>query len=276
LEKASWRAAARDRAAEIKAAGASYIFGLSTQDTPYQKGAVERLQLPYPLLSDEHLSLAKALSLPTFSAAGMTLLKRMTMVINDGVIEHVFYPVFPPDQNATDVLSWLERCCGKWLSNLEFSAPCRECHLPAIALAELFQRRFHSKQGIFCDETGRQDVPRIEDLCDTPRLVQSNLTRMVRRHVKSNQRLVTIESSAESLQCNVARRTRLFRWRNSHYADAGWHTLLQSDRREKVGSNREPVRRTRAVWRHAVHSRSGLGGYLAAKIRASNVETEKK
>ncbi|MDR6412848.1 peroxiredoxin [Paraburkholderia terricola] len=103
----------RDHAGEIKAAGASYIFGLSTQDTPYQRGAVERLQLPYPLLSDEHLSLAKALSLPTFTTAGMKLLKRLTMVINDGVIEHVFYPVFPPDRNATEVLSWLEMRCGK-------------------------------------------------------------------------------------------------------------------------------------------------------------------
>jgi len=101
----------RDRAAEIRAAGASYIFGLSTQDTPYQRGAVERLHLPYPLLSDEHLSLAKALSLPTFTAAGMTLLRRMTLVIKDGVIEHVFYPVFPPDQNAAEVLGWLETHC---------------------------------------------------------------------------------------------------------------------------------------------------------------------
>jgi len=101
----------RNHAADIKAAGASHIFGLSTQDTPYQRGAVERLHLPYPLLSDEHLLLTKALSLPTFTAMGMTLLKRLTMVINDGVIEHVFYPVFPPDQNAAEVLAWLEAHC---------------------------------------------------------------------------------------------------------------------------------------------------------------------
>lgn len=97
----------RNHAVEIKAAGASYIFGLSTQDTACQRGAVERLHLPYPLLSDEHLLLAKALSLPTFTTTGMTLLKRLTMVINDGVIEHVFYPVFPPDKNAAEVLAWL-------------------------------------------------------------------------------------------------------------------------------------------------------------------------
>ncbi|MCX5539236.1 redoxin family protein [Paraburkholderia sp. CNPSo 3076] len=93
--------------------GKSYIFGLSTQDTPYQRGAVERLHLPYPLLSDEHLMLTKALSLPTFTAMGMTLLKRLTRVINDGVIEHVFYPVFPPDQNAAEVLAGLEAQCGQ-------------------------------------------------------------------------------------------------------------------------------------------------------------------
>lgn len=103
----------RNHAAEIKAAGASCIFGLSTQDTPYQRGAVERLHLPYPLLSDEHLLLTTALSLPTFTTAGMTLLRRLTMVINDGVIEHVFYPVFPPDQNAAEVLAWLKTRCDK-------------------------------------------------------------------------------------------------------------------------------------------------------------------
>ncbi|MCC8397696.1 peroxiredoxin [Paraburkholderia sp. MMS20-SJTR3] len=103
----------RDHAAEIKAAGASYIFGLSTQDTPYQRGAAERLRLPYPLLSDDRLSLTNALSLPTFTSAGMTLLKRLTMVVNDGVIERVFYPVFPPDRNAVEVLAWLERRCRK-------------------------------------------------------------------------------------------------------------------------------------------------------------------
>ncbi|WP_158905919.1 redoxin family protein [Burkholderia sp. L27(2015)] len=78
-----------------------------------RRAVVSQVHLPYPLLSDEHLLLAKALSLPTFTAAGMTLLKRMTMVVNDGVIEHVFYPVFPPDQNATEVLAWLKTRCGK-------------------------------------------------------------------------------------------------------------------------------------------------------------------
>jgi peroxiredoxin len=97
----------RDHFAELKGLGVSRLFGLSTQDTAYQREAAERLQLPFPILSDEHLSLAGALRLPTFQTSGVTLLKRLTLVINDGKIEHVFYPVFPPDRNASDVMAWL-------------------------------------------------------------------------------------------------------------------------------------------------------------------------
>ena len=103
----------RDHAEQIKAAGASEIFGLSTQGTGYQRDAVDRLHLPYALLSDEHLALADALALPTFIAGGMTLFKRFTMIVHDGVIEHVFYPVFPPHRNASDVLAWLEQNRGR-------------------------------------------------------------------------------------------------------------------------------------------------------------------
>ena len=66
-----------------------------------------RLYLPFPILSDEKLALAKALKLPTFSTAGMTLLKRMALIIDDGAIRKVFYPVFPPDKNAEEVIAWL-------------------------------------------------------------------------------------------------------------------------------------------------------------------------
>lgn len=97
----------RDHAAEIFDAGAAHLFGLSTQDSAYQREAADRLRLPFPLLSDQHFLLANALSLPTFKAGGMTLLKRLTLIINDGRIEHVIYPVFPPDQNAAEVLYWL-------------------------------------------------------------------------------------------------------------------------------------------------------------------------
>ena len=90
-----------------QAARVSNLYGLSTQDTAYQREAVERLHLPFPILSDESLELARAIKLPTFTAAGMTLLKRMALVIDDGVITKVFYPVFPPDKNAEEVIAWL-------------------------------------------------------------------------------------------------------------------------------------------------------------------------
>jgi peroxiredoxin len=97
----------RDHFAELKRLGIAHLFGLSTQDTDYQKEAAERLHLPFAVLSDSALKLARAIKLPTFTVAGMTLLKRMALVIEDGVIAKVFYPVFPPDKNAEDVVAWL-------------------------------------------------------------------------------------------------------------------------------------------------------------------------
>jgi peroxiredoxin len=84
------------------------VFGLSTQDTPYQQEMVRRLQVPFEVLSDEHLRFAKALRLPTFTVEGMTLLKRLTIVARGGRVEHVFYPVFPPDTHAQAVIDWLK------------------------------------------------------------------------------------------------------------------------------------------------------------------------
>jgi peroxiredoxin len=98
----------RDHFAKLKTLGVRYLFGLSTQDSLYQREAVERLHLPFPILSDQHLRLTNATRLPTFQTSGMTLLKRLTLIIDDGKIQHVFYPVFPPDQNARDVVAWLE------------------------------------------------------------------------------------------------------------------------------------------------------------------------
>jgi peroxiredoxin/catechol 2,3-dioxygenase-like lactoylglutathione lyase family enzyme len=97
----------RDHFAELKELGVDHVFGLSTQDTAYQREAAERLHLPFPILSDAELKFTQALKLPTFSTAGMTLLKRMALVVDDGVITKVFYPVFPPDKNAADVVAWL-------------------------------------------------------------------------------------------------------------------------------------------------------------------------
>jgi peroxiredoxin len=97
----------RDHYEALQRAGAAQVFGLSTQDTAYQREAVERLHLPFELLSDAGLKLAKALNLPTFEVDGMKLIRRLTLILRDGVIEKVFYPVFPPDQNAEQVLTWL-------------------------------------------------------------------------------------------------------------------------------------------------------------------------
>ena len=97
----------RDLHAELLAAGAARVFGLSSQTSDYQREAVERLHLPFAMLSDEHMALEGALGLPTFTVAGMTLYRRLTMIISDGVIEHVFYPIFPPNQHAQEVLDWL-------------------------------------------------------------------------------------------------------------------------------------------------------------------------
>jgi peroxiredoxin len=97
----------RDHYQDLLAAGAARVFGLSSQDTDYQREVVDRLHLPFQMLSDPALSLAGALGLPTFQADGVTLYKRLTLILSDGVIEHVFYPVFPPDEHAQQVLSWL-------------------------------------------------------------------------------------------------------------------------------------------------------------------------
>jgi peroxiredoxin len=99
----------RDLHQDLAAAGAARVLGLSTQDTAYQREAAERLHLPFPLLSDEKLALATALRLPVMQVGGMTLIKRLALVIDDGTITQVFYPVFPPDRNAGDVLAWLRR-----------------------------------------------------------------------------------------------------------------------------------------------------------------------
>jgi peroxiredoxin len=98
----------RDHFGELQRLGVKHLYGLSTQDTAYQQEAVTRLHLPFAILSDEKLTFAQALKLPTFVASGMTLLKRMALVIDDGVIAKSFYPVFPPDKNAEEVVGWIQ------------------------------------------------------------------------------------------------------------------------------------------------------------------------
>ncbi|WP_369362445.1 MerR family transcriptional regulator [Streptomyces sp. CG4] len=97
----------RDHFRDLLEAGAGRVYGLSSQDTDYQREVVERLGLPFDMLSDPALDLAAALELPTFEVEGMRLFKRLTLVLHADVIEHVFYPVFPPNEHAQRVLTWL-------------------------------------------------------------------------------------------------------------------------------------------------------------------------
>lgn len=96
----------RDLSAEFAERGVE-LFGVSTQDAEYQREAADRLHLPYPLLSDAEQRLSTALRLPTFTADGVVLLRRLTMIVRDGRIERVLYPVFPPDRSAADTLAAL-------------------------------------------------------------------------------------------------------------------------------------------------------------------------
>jgi peroxiredoxin len=96
----------RDHHRELGELGAG-VFALSTQSSDYQREMAERLHLPFEVLSDAELRFARALSLPLFEVEGNELIKRLTLVVRGGVIEHVFYPVFPPDQSANEVVQWL-------------------------------------------------------------------------------------------------------------------------------------------------------------------------
>jgi peroxiredoxin len=103
----------RDHFAELRKLGVDHLFGLSTQKSDYQREVAERLHLPFAILSDADLAFTKALRLPTFEVEGMTLLKRLTLVIDEGRITHVFYPVFPPDKSAQEVAGWLQAARSK-------------------------------------------------------------------------------------------------------------------------------------------------------------------
>lgn len=97
----------RDLFSELQEAGVSRVFGLSTQSTAYQAEAVARLHLPFPILSDEDLALTLSIKLPIMTIGGLSLIARCAFVVDGGRIVHVFYPVFPPDRNASDVLAWV-------------------------------------------------------------------------------------------------------------------------------------------------------------------------
>jgi peroxiredoxin len=98
----------RDLERKLKSGGVSQVFGVSTQDTAYQRELKERTHLPYELLSDEKLELVEKLGLPTMEYKGVKLIKRMCLAVEDGKIVKVWYPVFPPDRSAGEVVEWLE------------------------------------------------------------------------------------------------------------------------------------------------------------------------
>ena len=98
----------RDHHRELADLGAE-VYGLSTQTTDYQREMAERLHLPFEVLSDARFALTDALRLPTFEVDGMRLIKRLTLIVRNQRIEHVLYPVFPPNESAAQVIDWLER-----------------------------------------------------------------------------------------------------------------------------------------------------------------------
>ena len=105
-EQAAWF---RDHHAELRTAGAARVYGLSAQSSGYQRELVHRLRLPYPLIGDPRLTCARALGLPTFTAGDMTLYERLTLIVADDVVEHVFHPIPEPASHARQVLRWLTK-----------------------------------------------------------------------------------------------------------------------------------------------------------------------
>ncbi|KAK2740151.1 peroxiredoxin DOT5 [Colletotrichum kahawae] len=98
----------RDNYSTLRGLGVTAVFGLSVQDTEYQKEVKERLELPYDLLSDENLDFVNAMKMPVFEWDGKPLAKRCTLALREGKVEHVWYPVFPPDENSKEVAAWLK------------------------------------------------------------------------------------------------------------------------------------------------------------------------
>lgn len=99
----------RDHFTLLRDVGVESVLGISSQDSDYQREVVDRLRLPFPMLSDPTFALAEALTLPTFAAPGHErLYARLTLIVKDGSIEHVFYPIFPPNTHAQQVLDWLQ------------------------------------------------------------------------------------------------------------------------------------------------------------------------
>jgi peroxiredoxin len=99
----------RDSFGDLLHNGVEHIFGLSVQESRYQRELAKRLRLPYPLLSDPNLALGKALRLPTFEVDGRRFYKRLTIIVHNQSIENVFFPIFPPNEHARTVLGWIQK-----------------------------------------------------------------------------------------------------------------------------------------------------------------------
>jgi peroxiredoxin len=102
----------RDHYEELQRLGAA-VFGLSTQNTDYQREAALRLDLPFPLLSDVTGEFSSSLRLPWFEFEGERLLKRLTLIVGSGHVLHCIYPVFPPDKDAENVIAWIGAKSGQ-------------------------------------------------------------------------------------------------------------------------------------------------------------------
>jgi GrxC family glutaredoxin len=148
------------------------VFGLSTQDPDYQKELSDRLGLTFAILSDAGFALTEALRLPTMTVAGMRLIKRLTLVIRDGVIEHVFYPVFPPNESAAQVLAWLQAdAAGEHGDGVViYTAPdCPHCRAAKallrdkrVAFTEIdVERDAKAAKAMVARSGGRRTVPQI-------------------------------------------------------------------------------------------------------------------
>ena len=138
-----------DRHADLLDAGASRVFGVSARDIDYQREAATRLHLPYPLLSDVDLELAQRPGLPTFDAGSLRLFKRLTLIIRDGVIEHVFYPVFPPNEHASTGAGVAARASGRLTSpRAQLWSLSREQSSQKWRLVDACPRRTHPRASL--------------------------------------------------------------------------------------------------------------------------------
>ena len=157
---------------DVFAAFGVTVFGLSTQTCAYQKELSDRLDLSFPILSDAEFALTDAMNLPTMEVDGMRLIKRLTLILSDGLVEHVFYPVFPPNRSAAEVIAWLQENAAQAHGPgvLIYTAPdCPHCRAAkallqrkGVAYAEVdVDRDPEAANVMLARSNGRRSVPQI-------------------------------------------------------------------------------------------------------------------